>query len=156
MRLAPRFKLPGKALLRSFDIAKRSAEIARLSYEAMVRDIRTNAATAFYQLSLDEALKERVLKTISDLKEVAAATNQNQPKADAEAVAAQITEEQQNLRRLDRARADDGIRLNTLLRRGPDDAIETDARLELEPIEERVEDLTDRAWHKRQGCCSLR
>jgi cobalt-zinc-cadmium efflux system outer membrane protein len=148
------FQFPGKAFLQA-DIAKRSAEIARLSYEAMVRDIRTNAATAFYQLSLDEALKERVLKTISDLKEVAAATNQNQPKADAEAVAAQIAEEQQNLRRLDRARADDGIRLNTLLRRGPDDAIETDPRLEVEPIEERVEDLTDRAWHKRQEILQL-
>ncbi len=143
------FQFPGKAFLQA-DIAKRSAEIARLSYEAVVRDIRTNAATAFYQLSLDEALKGRVLKTISDLKEVAGATNQNQPKADAEAVAAQIAEEQQNIRRLERARADDGIRLNTLLRRGADEPIEIDSKLEIEPIQERAEDLTDRAWRKRQ------
>ncbi len=148
------FQFPGKAILQA-DIAKRSAEMARLNYEAVVRDIRSNAATAFYQLSLDEALAGRVQTTISDLKEVAGATNQNQPKADAEAVAAQITEEQQNIRRLDRARADDGIRLNTLLRRSADEPIEIDATLAVEPIQERAEDLTDRAWRKRQEILQL-
>ncbi len=62
-------QFPGKALLQG-ERAKRSAEIARLSYEAVMRDVRTNAATEFYQLSLDEALKYRVVTTISDLREV--------------------------------------------------------------------------------------
>src|SRR5262249_35057610 len=46
-------QFPGKALLQG-ERAKRSAEIARLSYEAAMRDVRTSAATEFYQLTLDE------------------------------------------------------------------------------------------------------
>ena len=142
-------QFPGKALLQG-ERAKRSAQIARLSYEAVMRDVRTNAATEFYQLSLDEALRYRVVNTINDLKEVAGATKANQPKADAEAVAAEITEEEQNIRRFDQALADDKIRLNTLLRRPADEPIEIDSTLEVEPIGERVDDLVDRAWHRRQ------
>jgi outer membrane protein TolC len=49
------FQFPGKALLQA-DEAKRTAAIAGLTYEAAMRDLRAGVETAYYQVSLDEAL----------------------------------------------------------------------------------------------------
>lgn len=49
------FQFPGKALLQA-ESAKRSAEIARLAYEAWVRDVGTRTKTQCYQLAMDNAL----------------------------------------------------------------------------------------------------
>src|SRR6516225_962562 len=49
------FQFPGKALLQA-DEARQTAEIARLAYEAALRDLRAGVETAYYQVLLDEAL----------------------------------------------------------------------------------------------------
>lgn len=148
------FQFPGNARLQAGN-AKRTAEIARLNYESVVRDVRTSAATECYQLSLDEALTGRVLQTISDLQRIAAATDSSRRKADSEAVAGEISEERQNQRRLDLARADDEIRVNALLHRRPEEPVEINAALAVEPVRERVDDLIDRAWSRRQEILQL-
>ena len=48
------FQFPGKALLQA-DEARRNAEIARLAYEAALRDLRASVESAYYQVLLDEA-----------------------------------------------------------------------------------------------------
>src|SRR5580658_4454873 len=49
------FHFPGKALLQA-DQAKQTARIARLSYEAAIRDLRAAVETGYYQVLLDDAL----------------------------------------------------------------------------------------------------
>ena len=68
------FQFPGKAVLQHRN-AQRAAEIARLSYEAVVRDLGTTTKTVYYQMILDATLARYVAKTIADLETVAAATD---------------------------------------------------------------------------------
>jgi outer membrane protein TolC len=63
------FQFPGKALLQA-DEAKRTAEIAGLTYEATVRDLRARVETAYYQVLLDEALIGINAENIANLKQV--------------------------------------------------------------------------------------
>src|SRR6266851_1448658 len=53
--LSESFQFPGKALLQA-DGAKRTGEIAGLTYQAAIRDLRASVETAYYQVLLDEAL----------------------------------------------------------------------------------------------------
>jgi outer membrane protein TolC len=75
------FQFPGKALLQGTE-ARRSAEIARLIYQATVRDIRAGVETAYYQLVLDSALSDvnaenvRNLEQVLKVTQVAYSTNQ--------------------------------------------------------------------------------
>jgi cobalt-zinc-cadmium efflux system outer membrane protein len=126
-----------------------------LSYEAVVRDIRTHAAIACYQLSLDEAVSSQVVQTISDLRQIAEASDPSHRKVDSKAIDAEIAEEQQNLRRLDLARAEDEIGLNALLQRRPEEPIEINAALDLVPVRERLDELIERAWSRRQEILQL-
>ena len=63
------FQFPGKALLQA-DNAKRNAEIARLTYEAVLRDIRAATETAYYQVLLDGALADVQVENVADLEQV--------------------------------------------------------------------------------------
>jgi len=63
------FQFPGKALLQA-DEAKRTAEIAGLTYAAAVRDLRAGVETAYYQVLLDEALIGINAENIANLKQV--------------------------------------------------------------------------------------
>lgn len=148
------FQFPGKALVQG-SIAKRNAEIERLKYEAAVRDVRITAVTDCYQLALDQGLKSRMVQTISDLRQLAAAADPTQNKADVEAVAGEVAEERQNQKRLNLAIADDAILLNALLRRRGDEPVEVNVSLEVEPVTEKVDDLIDRAWSRRQEILQL-
>src|SRR5262249_9170916 len=148
------FQFPGKAFLHA-DSAQRTAEIARLTYDAAVRDAGANAAIACYQLALDRALDSRIIQTINDLQQIAGATRGDHRKANSKAVAAQIAEEQQNQRRLELARGDDEIQLNTILHRGFDEPVELDIAVELKPVQERVDALIERAWSRRQEVLQL-
>lgn len=89
------FQFPGKALVQG-NIAKRTAEIARLSYEAIVRDISMNALSECYQLALAQGLKSRMAQTISDLRYIAAMSDPTHRNPDMQTVAGEIAEEQQN------------------------------------------------------------
>ena len=63
------FQFPGKALLQG-DQARRSAEIARLIYQAMIRDTRAAVETAYYQLVLDSALADVNSEHVRNLEQV--------------------------------------------------------------------------------------
>ena len=63
------FQFPGKALLQGTQ-ARRSAEIARLTYQATVRDTRAAVETAYYQLVLDSALADVNAENVRDLDQV--------------------------------------------------------------------------------------
>jgi outer membrane protein TolC len=147
-------QFPGKALLQG-DVANRTAEIARLNYQTVVRDLRITAISECYQLAFDQAQKSRMVQTISDLRYMEALTDLTRHKADREAVAGGIADEQQNLKRLDLAIADDVIHLNTLLRRSSDAPLEVDVSLQLEPVSERLDDLINHAWARRQEILQL-
>jgi len=64
------FQFPGESLLQA-DEAKRTAAIARLTYEAAVRDLRAGVETAYYQMLLDEGLISINRQNIANLKQVA-------------------------------------------------------------------------------------
>src|SRR5260370_20020777 len=63
------FQFPGKALLQA-DGAKRTAEIAGLTYQAAVRDLRAGVETAYYEVLLDEALLGINAENIENLRQV--------------------------------------------------------------------------------------
>ena len=63
------FQFPGKALLQG-NQASRSAEIARLIYQAMIRDTRAAVETAYYQLVLDSALADVNFEHVRNLEQV--------------------------------------------------------------------------------------
>src|ERR1700730_2248895 len=63
------FQFPGKALLQA-DEARRNAEIARLAYEAALRDLRASVESAYYQVLLDEALAAVNAGNIANLEQV--------------------------------------------------------------------------------------
>jgi outer membrane protein TolC len=70
------FQFPGKAFLQG-DQAKRTAEIARLSYEATCRDTRAAAETGYYQALLDAALADATAAQVADLERVLKVTQVN-------------------------------------------------------------------------------
>src|SRR5579872_1741697 len=63
------FQFPGKALLQGSQ-ARRSAEIARLIYQATVRDTRAAVETTYYQLVLDSALADVNAGNLRNLEQV--------------------------------------------------------------------------------------
>ncbi len=70
------FQFPGKGLLQG-NQARRAAEIARVSYEAMVRDTRAAAETGYYQALLDRALAQSTAAQVADLGRVLKVTQVN-------------------------------------------------------------------------------
>jgi outer membrane protein TolC len=62
-------QFPGKALLQA-DQAKRNALIARLAYEAAIRDLRAAVETGYYQVLLDDSLLEVNRDNLAALREV--------------------------------------------------------------------------------------
>jgi len=62
-------QFPGKGLLQGQE-AKRTAEIARLTYFAAVRDIKAQAETGYYQLQLDNALIDLFTENVANLERV--------------------------------------------------------------------------------------
>src|SRR5579863_5779268 len=60
------FQFPGKALLQA-DNATRTAEIAHLTYLAVVRDVRAQTETAYYQTLLDGSLVQVQGETVDQL-----------------------------------------------------------------------------------------
>src|SRR5271170_5138518 len=62
-------QFPGKGLLQGRN-AKRSTEIARLTYLAAVRDVRAQAETTYYQIQLDLALNDLIAGNLDNLQRV--------------------------------------------------------------------------------------
>jgi outer membrane protein, heavy metal efflux system len=142
------FQFPSKGYLQA-NIAKRSAEISHLIYEAAVRDVRDRTEVQYYQLAIDAELIKNVSRALLDLQRFKSRIGPGDMEY-SEAVAADLGDAAESRRRFELAYADDKTRLNELLNRSPDEPLELEARVDLEPVPSRLDELIDRAWSRRQ------
>jgi len=148
------FQFPGKALLQT-DQARRNADIARLTYEAALRDTRAGVETGYYQLLLDQASSDVNAENVQNLERVLKVTQiaytANQVTQtdfiSAEFDLAAARNQQQQYRT---AILNDKTALNQLLYRNVDEPLAVDTTLTLNPLQQRVDSLVDQAWMVRQ------
>jgi outer membrane protein, heavy metal efflux system len=148
------FQFPGKALLQA-DEAKRSADIARLTYEAMIRDIRAQAETAFYQALLDSAQEEIQAEIVASLQQVLKVTQvayatSEVTQSDFISAEFDLATAQLQQRQLKISEENDETTINELLYRAPDEPLNLDRKLELVPLQIPLDQLIDRAATSRQ------
>ncbi len=148
------FQFPGKALLQA-DEAKRTAEIAGLTYEAAVRDLRAGVETAYYQVLLDEALIGINAENIANLKQVAHVTQiqytANQAtQADLIRAEFALAQAQLQQRQYQTNRANDRVGLNQLLYRRPASPLSLERKIQLKRLELSLDKAVDTATHARQ------
>jgi outer membrane protein TolC len=148
------FQFPGKALLQG-DQAKRTAEIARLTYEATCRDTRAAAETGYYQALLDAALADATTAQVADLGRVLKVTQVNyetNQAAQTDVISAQFdysTARQQEEQLLVSA-LNDKRQLNQLLFRRADSPLLLDRRIKLMPLKVPLDKLVEQAAMSRQ------
>jgi outer membrane protein TolC len=145
-------QFPGKALLQG-DVAKRTAEVARLNYEATILDIR--AQTTYYQYVLDSALADATEERVADLRRVLKVSQTAYSAnliAQADLINAQFdysaAEQQEAQLRVNAAT--DQAQLNQLLYRRPDEPLTVERKIDLKSVEVPVDSLIARAEALRQ------
>ncbi len=147
-------QFPGKGYLQA-QSASRTAEIARLIYEAAVRDVRAQVEAGYYQLLLDSALigvaQENVvnLRQVLNVAQVAYAANRVTQTDFVNAEFA-LAAAQQTQRQLEVARSNDRTALNALLYRRPDEPLQVAGALELSGIKTGLDQLIELAQSSRQ------
>jgi outer membrane protein TolC len=152
--LSQSFQFPGKGWLQGTQ-AKRSAEIARLTYVAAVRDVKAQAETGYYQLQLDEALIDLFTENVANLErvqkvtQIAYAANQV---TQGDFINGQFALEadREALRQQRVTVANDKTTLNVLLDRSPDEPLEVDRNLNLGTFETPLDTIIARAVTSRQ------
>ncbi len=152
--LSENFQFPGEAFLQA-DESSRTAEIARLTYEAAVRDLRAAVETAYYQVLLDSALIEVNAENIANLKQVVRVTQVQYTggqAAQSDLIGAELALQQAQLqqRQYQTNRLNDRVGLNQLLYRRPASPLNLDQKIELKPLEIRLNKAVDTATHARQ------
>jgi outer membrane protein, heavy metal efflux system len=148
------FQFPGEAFLQA-DQSRRTAEIARLTYEAAVRDLRAGVETAYYQILLDEGLITINAENIGNLKQVVnvvQAQYTGGQAAQSDFIGAELALEQAELqqRQYQTNRLNDWVGLNQLLYRKPGSPLDLDRKIELKPLEIQLDKAIDAAIHARQ------
>jgi cobalt-zinc-cadmium efflux system outer membrane protein len=148
------FQFPGKALLQANE-ARRTAEIAGLTYQAAVRDLRAGVETAYYQVLLDEALIGINAENIGNLTQVVHVTQiqytANQvTQTDLIGADFALAQAQLQQRQYQTNRANDRVRLNQLLDRRPASPLNLEPKIRLKPLELRLDKAVDTATHARQ------
>jgi outer membrane protein TolC len=148
------FQFPGKALLQA-DEAKRTAEIAGLTYQVAVRDLRAGVETAYYQVLLDEALIAINAENIANLKQVVHVTQiqytANQAtQADLIGADFALAQAQLQQRQYQTNRANDRVGLNQLLYRRPASPLNLEPKIRLKRLDLRLDKAVDTATHVRQ------
>ena len=148
------FQFPGKALLQANE-ARRTAEIAGLTYQAAVRDLRAGVETAYYQVLLDEALIGINAENIGNLTQVVHVTQiqytANQvTQTDLIGADFALAQAQLQQRQYQTNRANDRVRLNQLLDRRPASPLNLEPKIRLKPLELRLDKAVDTAAHARQ------
>src|SRR5271167_566908 len=148
------FQFPGKALLQA-DEAKRTAEIAGLTYAAAVRDLRAGVETAYYQVLLDEALIGINAENIANLTQVVHVTQiqytANQA-TQADLIGAEFAFAQAQLqqRQYQTNRSNNRVGLNQLLDRRPASPLNLDEKIRLKRLEFPLDKAVNTATHTRQ------
>jgi outer membrane protein TolC len=148
------FQFPGEAFLQA-DESRRTAEIARLTYEAAVRDLRAGVETAYYQVLLDEGLIAINGENIGNLKQVVNVTQAQYTGGQAQQsdlIGAELALEQAQLqqRQYQTNRLNDRAGLNQLLYRKPAAPLDLEQKIELKPLEIKLDKAVDIATHARQ------
>ena len=148
------FQFPGKALLQA-DQARRTAEIARFTFEAALRDLRASVKTAFYQVLLDGALIGINAENIANLKQVVHVVQTQYTASQAtqsDLIGAQFALSQAQLqqRQYQTNLANDEVGLNQLLYRKPGSPLNLQQRVELRRLELPLDKVIDTATHTRQ------
>ena len=152
--LSENFQFPGEASLQAEE-SRRTAEIARLTYEAAVRDLRAGVETAYYQVLLDERLIAINGENIGNLKQVVNVTQAQYTGGRAQQsdlIGAELALEQAQLqqRQYQTNRLNDRAGLNQLLHRKPAAPLDLDQKIELKPLEIKLDEAVDTATHARQ------
>jgi outer membrane protein, heavy metal efflux system len=152
--ISANFQFPGEAFLQA-DEARRTAEIARLTWEAAVRDLRAGVETAYYQVLLDEGLITVNGENIANLKQVVNVTQAQYMGGQAQQsdlIGAEFALRQAQLqqRQYQTNRLNDRAGLNQLLYRKPAEPLELNQKIELKPMEIRLDRAVETATHARQ------
>ncbi len=147
-------QFPGKGLLQGRN-AKRSAQIARLTYVAAVRDTRAQAETAYYQIQLDLALNGLIAENLDNLQRVLnvtqiAYTANLATQGDFINAKFALEAAREQLRQQQVTIANDKTTLNILLDRRPDEPLQVDPKFDLASFETTLDQAIDRAISSRQ------
>jgi outer membrane protein, heavy metal efflux system len=148
------FQFPGKALLQGSQ-ARRSAEIARLMYQATIRDIRAAVEISYYQLVLDSALagvnaeNVRNLEQVLKVTQIAYSANQV-TQTDFISAEFDLAAARQLQLLYQTYTANDETALNQLLSRPPGAPLDFERTLKFAPLKIPLDTLADRAAGLRQ------
>jgi outer membrane protein TolC len=147
-------QFPGKALLQA-DNAKRLAEIAHLVLQGVVRDVRAQTETAYFQFLLDNDVTALQANKVEDLQHVlkvtqVAYTANQVTQTDFIISEFDLATAQQSQRQFHNAALNDITALNQLLFRSPDEPLPLELHLELKPLDIPLDRLIDRATRVRQ------
>jgi cobalt-zinc-cadmium efflux system outer membrane protein len=147
-------QFPGKALLQA-DTSRRLADIAHLSFQSLVRDVRAQTEAAYYQFLLDNDVAGLQAERVDDLQQVmkvaevaytaSQVTQTDFISSEFDFAAARQTERQSR-----NAISNDLTLLNQLMFRPPDEPLQLERRLELKPLDIPLDRLIDLATHARQ------
>ncbi|MGH8014103.1 MAG: TolC family protein [Candidatus Binataceae bacterium] len=148
------FQFPGKALLQG-ETAKRAANIAHLAYLIAIRDTRAQTETAYYQLVLDSELAGVEAANIVSLKQVLKVTQVaysagSVTQSDFLSAEFDLAAARQQLRAFQVSEQNDETTLNQLLYRPPDEPLEVQRKLEIEPLKTPLDNLVTLASRARQ------
>jgi outer membrane protein, heavy metal efflux system len=148
------FQFPGEAFLQA-DQSRRTAEISRLTFEAAVRDLRAAVETAYYQVLLDEGLIVINGENIANLKQVVNVVQVQYTggqAAQSDVITSELALEQAQLqqRQYQTNRLNDRVALNQLLYRKPGSPLDLDEKIQLKPLEIRLDQAVATATHARQ------
>ena len=147
-------QFPGKGLLQGKE-AWRRAEIARLTYRAMLRDLIAQAKTAYYQLQLDLALDDLIEEDVVNLDQVLrttgiAYTANLATQGDMINAKFALEAQQETARQQIVTIANDKTALNVLLDRRPDEPLQVERKFDLEGMETTLDQIVERAVNERQ------
>jgi outer membrane protein, heavy metal efflux system len=148
------FQFPGKALLQGSQV-RRSAEIARLTYQATMRDTRAAVETGYYQLVLDSELaevnawNERNLEQVLRVTQVAYSANRV-TQTDFIGAEFDLAAARQLQLQYKTIAENDETALNQLLSRPPGAPLDFERKLTFEPLKLPLDTLIGRAESLRQ------
>lgn len=148
------FQFPGKALLQA-DNAKAAAKIARLQYDATVRDIRAAVETGYYQVLLDSALLAMNAENVGNLEQVLKVTQvayaaSRVTQTDFISAEFDLAAARQQQRQLRVSQSNDRTTLNQLLNRPPGEPLALDETLALKRLDIPLDTLVRKAAAVRQ------